>query len=345
MRLVVGTYQRLGGAGLVSLEVRGDRLVVGPVLAAIADVSHGLWSPRHRLFYAVVEQDDGRVMAIGGEGRAPRIASCGVTGGQAPCHLALDGAERLLAAANYASGSVALFRLHPDGAVPPAPTSCRTLGGHGPHRQRQAGSHAHWVGFGGDGGSLYCVDLGGDRIVRFAVDPDSATLGPPEIVYRGPQGSGPRHLAFHPTRPLAWLVSELASTLTTLSVEQDGRFVSRGIVSTVPDGVDDSLGGAVLLDAAAARLYVTNRGHDSIATFDVSDDTPKPIAHTPSAGASPRFLLPLGDDRLLVANEEGGTVALFAIERAGLTRLDTVEVAGAVFLAPLPGRPPARSSL
>ena len=157
---------------------------------------------------------------------------------------------------------------------------------------------------------------------------------PPPTLYAAPPGSGPRHLAFHPRRPLAYLVSELAATLTVL--ERGGDMLHpRAIVPTAPAGAPaDNLGGAIALNAEATHLYVTNRGHDSIATYRLeADGTPVLLGHMPSAGASPRFVLPLAG-HLIVANEEGGSVAIFRLADDGQPSPDplALAIAGAAFV-------------
>jgi len=332
--LLIGTYQRLGGEGIVAATIVDDSLVVGPRYGALEDCSFGIWSHSSRL-YTVAEQPEGRIRALLHGPSGLVLQSQARSGGDAPCHLALDPAGQLLAVANYESGSVGLFRLDPDGALADAHSSHHQLIGSGPHPERQAGPHAHWVGFAGDGSRLYCVDLGSDAILRFVIDPERPSLERPTIAYCAPPGSGPRHLAFHPTQPLAFLVSELASTLTVLAITRDGDFEPLQTRSTLPTGTSDSLGGAIALNNAGDRIYVTNRGHDSIAVFAFDGTEVALLEHVSSGGASPRFLLPIEPERrMLVANEEGGTVALFAIEEDGrLTpRGMPLNIPGAVFL-------------
>lgn len=335
--LIVGTYERLGGTGLVPLTLCGDSMVVAPSINGAPDASFGLWSSRWQRFFFVAEQESGRLVTCDADLRT--VGADAAAGGAAPCHLAIDPDERLLAVANYESGSVALFRIDA-GVLPSSPTAMRQLAGHGTDPDRQAGPHAHWVGFGGDGRWLYVVDLGTDAVLRLSVDPEAATLGEAEIAYAVPAGSGPRHLAFHPAGRRAYLVSELASTLTVLDVDFRGTLTPVQTLSTLPNGASDSLGGAIVINAAADRLYVTNRGHDSIAVFALNPDGATLVQTMASGGASPRFLLLLeGERRLLVANEEGGTVRQFGIEDDG--RLEPagepVEIPGAVFLARRPG--------
>jgi 6-phosphogluconolactonase len=315
--LLVGTYPKSGGEGLVAAELTGDHLTHCAHHGAIANASFAVWGPSGVL-YAVAEQPNGLARAAAA-GQGQFVArSEAHTGGDAPCHLALDPSGSLLAAANYESGSIALFRLDASGDLPLSPTWHHQLEGSGPNPERQMGPHAHWVGFTEGGRRLYCVDLGSDAIVMFDMDPDRPSLDRPKIAYRAPAGSGPRHLAFHPTLRLAFLVSELASTLTMLSIAADGTLEALQTVSTLPPDAGESLGGAIAINDAGNRIYVTNRGHDSIAVFAFDGTDMSLLQHVPSGGASPRFLLLIEQEqRMLLANEESSNVALFAIENDG----------------------------
>jgi 6-phosphogluconolactonase len=244
--------------------------------------------------------------------------------------VAVDPQGEWAAVANYGSGTVALFRL---GDQLRGPVAQHQNKGSGPDTERQEGPHAHWVGFTPDGSRLLCVDLGCDRVLSFAVDRERGALEPPTDFYRAPAGSGPRHLAFHPELPLAYLVSELAATLTVLHLEPAG-FRAGNVLPLPSDG--ETLGGAIAIDPAGTRLYATSRGHDSIAAYAL-DKTgePAPIATVPSGGASPRHLC-LTPQHLLCANEESGSVAVFRLDESRLpAKPQVLDLPGAAFIIAL----------
>jgi 6-phosphogluconolactonase len=335
IKLLVGTYARLGGSGLVSLTIDVDEMSASTANPTISDASFVVRSDHHQALYIAAERQDGRIGVA--DATAPYcVRSDDVqSGGAAPCHLALDPAGRRLAVANYESGSVALFALGGHGKLPPTPTALYQLSGSGPNHDRQASAHAHWVGFDAQGDRLYCVNLGGDQVDLFDLGPNGLTLDAPTIAYRTPAGSAPRHLAFHPGGRFAYLVSELASTVTVLAIAASGALNAVETLTTLPPSAGESLGGAIAINGSGSRLYVTNRGHDSIAVFAIAGSTLTLLDHVASGGASPRHLLLLENDRLLlVANEEGATVCQFSIDDDGrLTRRgEAATIPGAVFL-------------
>ena len=110
-----------------------------------------------------------------------------------------------------------------------------------------------------------------------------------------------------------------------------------GTVSTLPpDFHGGSLGGHLSLNVAGDRVYVTNRGHDSIAIFRwEGGEALDLLQHVPSGGASPRsFVLLEAEHQMLVAHEQSGDVTAFDILPDGMLagRGGGLKIQGAVFL-------------
>ncbi|HEX8446128.1 MAG TPA: lactonase family protein [Sphingomonas sp.] len=337
LRLVAGTYDAEGGGGLYPVTLGpADRWSVGTPDPAVRNASFGVRSARFGTRYFLNEGPNGQLGAWRtGSGRMP-IGSV-TTGGADPCHAALDPAQTCLAVANYSSGSVAFYRLDPRTGAPIAPPLIRANRGHGPNPARQQGPHAHWVGFSPDRRWLHSVDLGTDAVLSYPFDSRGRTIGPPDVAYQAPAGSGPRHLAFHPHRPRAYLVSELGNSLTVLEPAGAGRFRAVQTLSTLPPGFHgDSSAAHLALNRAGTRLYVSNRGHDSVGVFaiDAAGGLAR-IQHVATGGSWPRFfLLCEAEARLVVANERAGTLVPFALAADGrLTRTGAfASVPGVVFL-------------
>lgn len=331
LRLWVGSYAGKGGGGLYPLDrAPSGAWSAGEPFEAARDASFGARSARHDLHYLVDEQG-GTVGIYRHDESWVQLATV-ATGGAEPCYVALDPHEAHLAVANYGSGSVALYALDRETGLPSGPPDMRTNSGRGPDPWRQEGPHAHCALFSREPPRLYQVDLGTDEILAWA--PGNG-LGEREIAFAAPPSSGPRHLVLHPTGPFALLISELASTLTLL--ERTGAaFRGTQVISTLPPGfAGESLGGHLPINEAGDRLYVTNRGHDSIATFAFDGEWLSLLQHVSSRGASPRFVLLLeGEKLLVVANEEGGNVTGFELRDDGTLAPAGLDLAvpGAVFL-------------
>ncbi len=333
--LFAGTYTSEGGQGVVRLafDPQADTASNLGVLP-IENASYGVASKLTGRRYLVSEADQGVVGVYDPQWTLQRAV---FSGGASPCFLALDRRERALVVANYGSGSVALIRLDPDDGRPLGPPQVVAHAGSGPVRDRQAGPHAHWVGFSPEQNWLHAVDLGADTIFAHRFDPERVSLGEGEVAYAAPAGSGPRHMVRHPTLPLAYLVSELANTLTVLAVRDGGRFEAAQILTTLPPGFSGhSQAAHIAIDAAGRRLYLSNRGADTLVVFALDGaGRPSLRQHIACGGNWPRFFLLLERERrLLVANERSGEVAIFQLLGDGRLRDSggRIRTPGTVFL-------------
>lgn len=334
-RLIAGTYASRGGAGVVPLTGTADGWTAGAPVAAIRNASFGVASRDGRFRYLLDESEAG---TLGIYDRAVTSLGSVSTLGAHPCHAALSPDGGMLAVANYSSGNVALWRLDRKTGLPVGAAQSVAHRGSGPDQRRQTGPHAHWVGFSRDGRTLHAVDLGADAVFTHRVDPASGRITGSDVAYRAAPGSGPRHLAWHPRLPVAYLLAELANTVTVLRANADGGFTAGATLSTLPAKIGGaSYGAHIAVNRAGTRLYLSNRGHDSIAVFAIARDGGLSLVqHVSCGGHWPRLFL-LREDRgeLLVANERSGNVAVLRVQGDG--RLAEPKrgpaVAGVVFLS------------
>lgn len=240
------------------------------------------------------------------------------THGFAPCHLSVDLAGRYVLVANYESGSLAVVPVLSDGRLAPATDTIRWRGS-GPH-PRQANSHAHMIIPRPGTGYYYGADLGSDRLWIYQLDSENGKLVPniPSLVQL-PPGTGPRHLAFHPNGRFAYTVNELASTVTLLHAgDRSGALIPGQTLSTLPDENDgENLAGEIQITPWGRFLYATNRGHDSIAMYDIDQDSGRLtlIGHQPTYGRGPRhFAFDPTGTYLVVANQDSCTVVSFRVD-------------------------------
>ncbi len=334
VRLTAGTYAQQGGFGLVSLKATNGGWTAGDAYAAIRNASFGVLSQRHRLRYLLNEQQEGM---MGVYDLSLRQVAMSSTMGADPCHIGLSNDERLLATANYSSGSVALWTLDPVTGLPAGEPQVVQHEGRGPDIGRQTGPHAHWVGFDRSGDILHSVDLGADAVFSHHIDRAAGRIVDTSIAYRAVAGSGPRHLVRHPRLPIAYLVAELANTVTVLHAAADGTFTPRGEVSTLPGGFrGTSFAAHIAVNSAGTRLYVSNRGHDSIAVFVIgSKGDLRLVQHVACGGHWPRFFTLMEDRKeMLVANERSGGIARLPLQQDGrlMTAVGNTPVRGVVFI-------------
>ena len=129
-------------------------------------------------------------------------------------------------------------------------------------------------------------------------------------------GAGPRHIAFHPTLPLVFVANELDSRWPRLSRRRARRIESARYAPTVPAGWSGTNYPADIHVAPSGRtLYVSNRGHNSIAVFSVAESTGALALEqvVSTDGDWPRnFSLDPTGRWLLVANQRSNSIVVFA---------------------------------
>ncbi|MDP4006181.1 lactonase family protein [Methylobacterium sp. NEAU K] len=270
--------------------------------------------PGRAVLYTV--QGDGEAasaFAVAPDGGLRSLGSA-ATGGTNSVHQALDPSGRFLIVANYASGTVALMPLRPDGGLEPAAQIQPLPGGPGPHRTEQASAHPHHVVLSPDGRHMLVPDKGLDRVFVLRLDGDCLNIVS-EAVLR--PGAGPRHIAFHPGGTIAFLVNELDSTVATCRWDAETATLTplHCVPTLPPDFFGASTAAAIVVTPCGRFVYASNRGQNGIARFRVDGDRLEPAGWTPSGGRDPRFMT-LGPDgsRLLVANEQGDSLVEFAID-------------------------------
>ena len=213
--------------------------------------------------------------------------------GEDPCYLSLDKTGKYLFVANYTSGNVVVFPLLPDGTLGPAAANVKDVGTPGPNKERQDGPHAHWVESSPDNRFVLVADLGLDAILSYRFNSTKGTLIPNDPPFaRLAPGAGPRHALFSFNGKLVHVVSELNSTVTTLSYDpQNGSLSEPQVVSTLPKdfhGRNDDA--EIALHPSGMGLYASNRGHDSIAVFRGAgvQGAMTPVGIFPTGGKEPR---------------------------------------------------------
>jgi 6-phosphogluconolactonase len=317
--LYVGTYTE--SIYLVRMDRRsGELLRVGSANAG-ANPSFLTIHPNGRVLYAVNELDHGAVSAFTidrATGMLTRLNEQPSQGG-APCYVSVDRSGRALLVANYAGGSVVLLPIETNGTLGPAHMVQHT--GKGPNAERQEAPHAHCIIPDPSNRFALAADLGADRVFVYRLDLSGKSLTHLEggdAVMR--PGAGPRHIAFHPTLPLVFVANELDSTVATLRFDAErGALSPQGTRSTVPAGWTGTNYPADIHVAGSGRtLYVSNRGHNSIAVFSVDSTGALSLDQTVSTeGDWPRnFALDPSGRWLLVANQRSDSVVVFARDPA-----------------------------
>jgi 6-phosphogluconolactonase len=234
--------------------------------------------------------------------------------GDSPCHLLLDSTGRWLLVSNYTSGSAALLPILEDGALGEA-TDVVQHQGSSAHPERQAGPHAHSATLTPDERFVLVADLGMDQVLVYAFDRAAGKLGAHAHAGARP-GAGPRHMAFHPSGQILYVANELDSTVTVYDyVAPSGALHERQTIDTLPHSVEGNSVADIHIAPSGQRLYVSNRGHNSLAVYDIGADGLLTAVAFPSCGGKvPRnFGLAPGGRFVLAANQNSGDVSVLPL--------------------------------
>ncbi len=213
---------------------------------------------------------------------------------------------------------------------------------------RQTSTHPHSVRFDpkSDGEFAYQPDLGTDHIYTFRVDRSDGSMSTHALLRVSP-GFGPRHLVFHPTLDLTYVLNEMGSVVTVHRRDVRAGTLSPALSthSTNPKGIEGFTKAAELLITRDGRhLYASNRGNatNTIAAWALDAETgglgelqtyragvsyPRGMALDPTE----RFLYVLGQGSgnlvMFARNAERGTLDRTGFQLEGLPTPVTIDFA------------------
>jgi 6-phosphogluconolactonase len=329
----VGTYtQKTASEGvyLVRLNPRSGKLHKVGAVNVGPNPSFLALHPSGRVLYAVNEVE--RFNGVAGGGVAAFAIATGTgaltrrnaepSGGAGTCYVSVDHSGRVVLLANYDAGSVTVLPVDADGSLAPS-TQIVKHKGTGPNKERQEAPHAHSIIPDPSNRFALAADLGADRVFLYRLDLATKTLhrveGGEAVM---PPGSGPRHMVFHPTLPLVYVVTEMGARVSTLRFDRAHAKLSLiESHSTLPAGwKGDNESADIHISPSGRSLYVSNRGPNTIAVFSVAKSGALSFEQSVSSGGDwPRnFSLDPSGRWLLVANERSNSIVVFARnERTG----------------------------
>lgn len=339
--LYVGAYTQGDEEGIYvyKFDATGGDLVYLSTAKGVVNPSYLAIHPKNNLLIAVNElgeyegKKSGAVssFAINPDGSLRPLNKV-ASGGGAPCYVSIDKSANWALVANYTGGNVSIFPLEKDGSLKPY-SDLKQHAGPGKVNDRQITTHAHAIVFDPKENFALAVDLGLDKVISYNVDKKNGKLeNITESDLTVASGAGPRHLTFHPNKKLAFVISELNSTLTSCTYDaKSGKLTSVMTVNTLPDGFDGkSYCADIHVSPNGKFLYGSNRGHDSIVIFEIDQKTGELtyVDHHSVNGSWPRnFMIDPTGKFLLVANQKSNNIVIFKIDaETGKLRANGVEV-------------------
>jgi len=303
-------------------------------IAEIANPSYLALDPTLQHLYSVNEMTDGAVsaFAINQTNGMLTFLNMMPTNGQDTTHLSVQPSGQYLFAASYTSGNFQVFPINSDGSIGDMTDNFQSVGnGTGPNPARQEGPHAHQILTDLDGNHVFGVDLGADKVNVWNLDPSTGVLNPNTVPFAGiASGSGPRHMAFHPDRQHAYVLSELVSAVTVFSYDPvRAAFIWQQTISALPaDFTGTNTAAEIRIHPSGRFLYTTNRGHNSVAMFEIEQETGEleVIGWESTRGEWPRGMnIDPSGTFLHAANQNTDDIAVFRIQStSGKLRFSTL---------------------
>jgi 6-phosphogluconolactonase len=323
VKLVTGSYTESGDSGInvCDFHISNGSLTFLNSFNAGPNPSYLCLSRNASLIYAINEVDSYMKLKAGGLttikhdgkfGNLKKVNEMAVPNG-GPCFISVSPLNDFLLVANYGGGSVAVVRLDGSGVPVSITDNVYFKGNEG------SVSHAHMVAFDPGGKRVYVTDLGLDRVWIFTLERSSGKLIPfnsDGIIL--PKGTGPRHFVFNDSGSKLYIIGELNSTITVLGADQEKGLIPLQSITTLKSGFKGENSCAdIHIDKTGKHLYGSNRGENTIVTYNIKDDGLLTLAgHTDCGGNWPRnFVIDPSGNYLIVANQKSDNVVVFKIDQ------------------------------
>jgi len=231
----------------------------------------------------------------------------------APAHVTTDESGKYVFVANYSGGVVMLFKVDENGIL----KKQQRIDLENPEE-----SHAHSVTVSADNKHAYVADLGNNKIWIYDFDENAGKLVPGEQAFIAlDEGAGPRHFTLSKNGSFAYSINELNSSVSTFKVLENGGLELIQNISSLPKDFSENNSGAdIHLHPSGQFLYASNRGHNSIVSYEVdaaSGELSNPN-FTSTLGKTPRnFTISPDGAFLYAANQDSGNISVFKIDEDG----------------------------
>lgn len=316
----IGSYTKKDGKGIYRFELDEVKGEIDKVETAYQVEASTYLTQTEDFLYAITK--DGEKCGVASfkkdnEGNLTFINQCLSSEKGTGCYISVTSNHQYLLEAVYGAGLVRIYQLNPEtGEVERLIEEIEHKYETGTH-ERQDQSHVHYIKETPDKQYVLATDLGTDRIITYAID-NNGLKPVGESLFKNEDG--PRHIEFHKNGKYAYVVHELSNYISVTEY-QDGELHEMHRYLTLPeDFKGDSKLAAVRISNDQQFIYVSNRGHDSIAIFKVLDNGAdiELVDIVKSEGEFPRdFNITDSDNYLVCAHQEGnGVISVFKRDKS-----------------------------
>lgn len=325
--LYVGTFSERGSEGLYVYEFSRDSMRFCLMQTLPRQISPSFFAihPSRKFLYTVCRssivegKDWGTVSAFSIDSLTGKVEIINEKSsyGKAPCHISIDKSGNFAFVSNYSEGNLIVYKLNTDGSLSDSIQSIQHTGS-SVNEQRQEKAHIHSAIVSGDNRFVYVSDLGIDKVFVYALQDNGVLMPSSEKAVQ--QGAGPRHFTFSPSADFAYLSEELSSTTCVFSLnKQSGELTEIQRLSTIPSSYKAQNKNAdIHVTPDGKFVYVSNRGHNSIAAFLVNEQSGKLqlIEYESTKGECPRnFMIDNTGTYLFAANRDSDNITIFTIDK------------------------------
>jgi 6-phosphogluconolactonase len=344
-------YAPTSGKGIYTLTINKSGELAEKAVTDILNPAVLIPHSNGSMMYAIVEtiQSNGDVVQLDMDSDSALTEKSTFTAsGKSTCYLALSPQKDMAIVINYWDAIIDVVEVDSNGQLGEVIQSFKQLyRKEGEWRQveyredhwenRQVGPHAHCAHFWHDW--VFIPDLGENAVFQYRYDPKTKKLTPDTHI-KFEAGSGPRHMAMHPSLDICYVSNELFNTVCVAKLDASEpekskeRLIPIQYESTLENRDQTSYVSEIKLSSDARFLYVSNRGDNSLAIFKVLEDGQlERIDVVPTGGKFPRHfaLTPCGN-AVLVANQDSSKLTLFSRD----TSTGLIEATGAEYSIPAP---------
>jgi 6-phosphogluconolactonase len=248
-------------------------------------------------------------------GKLTLINTTKLDDGKNAAYVRTDRTGRFLFSASYLGGRVVVHAVDAEGRISAEPLQVI-----------ETDKTAHCVAVDAANVNVYVPHVAPNLIYGFQLD---AATGRLTLKTRSKGGdsirpgvpAGPRHLAFHP-RGFAFTSDETGSSVTMYLPLLGVGLVKQGkSLSTLPEGyTDKNTTAEVKVHPSGKFIWVSNRGHDSLAGFAFTGDDAatyrlKPLGQTPTEKTPRSFDIEPSGRFLFAAGEGSGNLQAYEINQ------------------------------
>jgi len=226
-----------------------------------------------------------------------------------PCYIATDRKGNFLLSSYYGAGKAAVHPIDEDGTVNSPPIEWISTA-----------EHAHCIQVDRANKFVFVPHtVEPNRIFQFKFNEETGRLTPnivPEVIPK--EEVGPRHFCFHPNKDILYFSNEQGSSVTAYNFDtSEGTLAVFQTLSTLPEDYDeDNTCAQIHITPSGKFLYVSNRGHDSIAGFSIDDTTGQltSLGQQPTEATPRAFTIDPTGNFLFAAGQGTGRLASYRID-------------------------------